>query len=383
MAPDKTNPLTDLLQQAQPSTPPADSLEESTTGFNPHLMGDFGTIYARQYVTVTGYQTITTTTSTLGFSSTSSNYTINQTTTTKTVPVTMTRLVLVPVSSLGAFNVGENESPRPQDRVFFFYNFYDDLRGPDIGSNVPIVRTTSNTTMGVDSIGNPTTTTVQTSTVTPGVRPRVSLDREVFGFEKTFLDGNASVEFRLPLLQQQGGGFNDYSVGDVTLVGKYAFINNRVTGDVLSAGLALTLPNGEGLATTEGSFNSVLVQPFFGYIYNFDLFYIQGIHSLVIPTNSQEPTLLFNDVGLNFWAHRGSPNSFLSFVVPTFEVHVTTALTHGGSCDPLFAPDEVILTSGAHFGLYRNAVLTLGVAAPVTGPTPFSIEAFVQYNWRF
>ena len=295
----------------QPQDTGAQGEGESTAGFNPHMMGDFGTFYSHQVITTTSLQTVTTTTTV-----TTTNYSQGQvtttTTSTKTVPVAQSRVVLVPVTGLGAFNVGENESPKPTDRIFGFYNFYADIRGPDIGSNVPIVRssTTSSTTPG--PFFSSSTTTVQTTTVTPGVLPRVSLNREVFGFEKTFLDGNASVEFRLPLLQQNGGGFNSYDVGDLTLVGKYAFINDRASGDVLSAGMALTVPSGPGIATTVGTFHSTLFQPWVGYIVNFDRFFIQGIHSVVIPSDCQVPTLCFNDVGLNYWLYRGSPSQFLA-----------------------------------------------------------------------
>src|SRR5205823_2792588 len=77
----------------------------------------------------------------------------------------------LPIMSRGAFKIAENESAAPQDRVFVTYNFYDNLngslRGPD--------------------------------------QPRVDLHRETFGFEKSFLDGNASFGMRLPYLQVTGG----------------------------------------------------------------------------------------------------------------------------------------------------------------------------------
>ena len=377
----------DGLQQPTANSMQGEGLGESTAGFNPHLMGDFGTFYSRIVITVTSLQTVTTTTTINGpppingppqISNSPAQPPGRTITTTTTIPVTTTRVVFIPVSGMGAFNVGENESPRPQDRVFVFYNFFDDIRGPDIGSNVPIIHNTSSTT-----VSNGVTTTIQASTVTPGVLPRVSLDREVFGFEKTFFDGNASVEFRLPLLQQQGGGFNDYAVGDLTMLAKYAFLNDRSTGNLVSAGLALTVPTGPGIETISGSIDSTLLQPFAGYIWNFASFYVQGIHSIVVPTDARVPTLMFNDIGVNVWAYRASSDRFLSFVVPTFETHVTTSLNHRSENDALFVPDVVVLTSGAHFGIYKNGVLTLGAAAPVTGPTPFSVEAFMQFNWRF
>jgi hypothetical protein len=398
---DKGQPAPDMIKPKQPDlpapapqpSPPAQQpspydfasalglglQNDGVSNYNPHMMGDFGVWFARQLISVSSLQTITTTTTTTTFVGTDPpKPVVTTTTTTKTVPVTTSRVVFAPVPGLGAFNVAENESPRPTDRVFGFYNFFGDIRGPDIGSGVPILRSTTSTVV----VGN-TSTTVQTNTVTPGVQPRVSLDREVFGFEKTFFDGFASVEVRLPLLQQQGGGFNEYDVGDVTLVGKYAFILDRTTGDVLSGGLALTLPSGPTIVTTAGNIRTTLIQPWFGYIWNFDRFFVQGIHSIVVPTDAEVPVLMFNDLGLNYWLYRGSQNQFLSQVVPVLEAHVTTPLNHRDNSDPLFLPDTVILTAGVHFGLYRSGLLTLGAAVPVTGPTPFSVEAFAQFNWYF
>jgi hypothetical protein len=73
----------------------------------------------------------------------------------------------------------------------------------------------------------------------------------------------------------------------------------------------------------------------------------------------------------------------LNGVIPTFEAHVTTPLNHRNNEALITVPDLVILTSGVHFNLARRSRLTLGVATPVTGPTPFSVEAVAQFNWLF
>src|SRR5207247_1099521 len=100
--------------------------------------------------------------------------------------------VRVPVASQGAFKICENESPRPTDRVFFTYNFYSDATGAPSGLGVP--RT--------DTVTNPNGTV--TSTPVPAVTIKLDAHREIFGFEKTFLDGNASIGMRAPLVQQVG-----------------------------------------------------------------------------------------------------------------------------------------------------------------------------------
>ncbi len=104
---------------------------------------------------------------------------------------------------------------------------------------------------------------------------------------------------------------------------------------------------------------------------------------MAVPTDARDVTILFNDIGVNYWLYRGSPDRLLSFVVPTIEAHLTTPLNHRNFDGPIVVPDTLILTGGVHLGLFRNSTLSLGVATPVTGPRPFSVETFVQFNWRF
>jgi hypothetical protein len=205
-------PQPQTLDPFDPFGSPGSTSGESTAGFNPHMMGDFATIYARQNVTVTTVTTtsITNTNTTISYMPPGSQTTSS--TSTSTSLSNQTRTLLIPIASLGAFNIAENESPRPQDRVFGFYNFFSDLRGPDIGSSPAL--TTSQSNVGTSSSAGPgpfsatgTTTTTTTTSSTPAVpRPQLNLNREVVGFEKTFLGGYASVEVRLPFLQTQGGG---------------------------------------------------------------------------------------------------------------------------------------------------------------------------------
>ena len=187
----------------------------------------------------------------------------------------------------------------------------------------------------------------------------------------------------MPIMQQIGiAGTYDYShLGDVTIIGKYAFINDRITGNVLSGGLAVTAPTSPDIVSVDGNFHSVLLQPWVGYIYNVDRFFLQAFHSVVIPTDQRDVTLLFNDVGIGFWAYRG--NGLISFIVPTGEVHVTTPVTNRNiDTATIVVTDTVVLTSGIHVGIGRS-VLTFGAAAPITGPQPYTVEAFLQYNLRF
>src|SRR5205807_1646328 len=111
------------------------------------------------------------------------------------------------------------------------------------------------------------------------------LHRELFGFEKTFFDSNASLGVRLPFLQNTTAGdlgFAQHEIGDVTMISKYAFINDRETGNLLSGGLALTLPTADHrLVLADGrALRSVLFQPYTGWIISGGNLYAHGFHAL-------------------------------------------------------------------------------------------------------
>lgn len=366
-------------------TPPVRSSEFSR-GYNPQMLGDIFGIFAMMRVQVTGTQT-TTTQTTIFNNNPVPPVGGNTRTTTTTTTVTQTRTVMTPYIAHGPFKVAENASPLPVDRVFVTYNYFNSIRDPRTGSIGPSVVTTKATFNQPPGIGvPPAMTTVTTNTFLPGT-PRVNanLHREVFGFEKTFLDGQASVELRVPFQQLQSNldGLGSTNAGDLTIIGKYAFLLNRDTGKVLSGGLAVTAPTGPGIETIDGRIHSVLLQPWGGYVCPFDRFYLHGFHSVVIPTDSRDLTLLFNDVGVGYNLYRGEPGQRLRFIVPTAELHLTTPLTHRDGNGPFFVPDLLAATGGVHLGLGRGCILTLGASTPLTGPQTYSVEGFVQFNWRY
>jgi hypothetical protein len=358
--------------------------EQFPTGFNPNMLGDFGIFFVKQTFTLTGTQTTTTQKTVQIRGPNGTPLIVQKSTTTTTTPFTQTRTILVPfASSAAAFKIAENESPRPVDRVFVTWNYFGAIRGPDNGPPVTNNAATQSTTSFSGLTSNVATSVVTSLPAPP--RAQANLHREMFGFEKTFLGGDASIELRAPMVQMtgntQGTGFQNF--GDLTIVGKYAFINDRNTGNVLSGGLALTAPTGPGIDTSDGHLHSTLFQPWFGYIINGDRVFLHAFHSLVAPTDPRDVTLLFNDVGVNFWLYRASPDRALNYIVPMIEAHVTTPLNHRSGDSVIFVPDTVVLTTGVHLGLMRNANLSLGIATPVTGPRIFNIETFVMLNWRF
>jgi hypothetical protein len=272
------------------------------------------------------------------------------------------------VPSIRGFKIAENQSPIPQDRIFFNFNFYDDV-------NKDLNRFYQTPFEGVQ------------------------IYRYIFGAEKTFDQGNGSVGFRLPidniyarpinqLLAGQGG--TSTALGDLSLFTKYILKRDPKTGSLLTVGLAMTFPTGPNTfanAQFLSGQNTTLVQPFIGYFLNFGKLFVHGFTSMETPMVSREPTMLYNDVGVGYFLYQNrQPGQLITAIVPTFEVHVNTPLTHREEYnlfDPGGTPDVVNLTAGISTELARNSVFTVGMVTPVTGPRPFDFEVIALLNIRF
>ena len=153
--------------------------------------------------------------------------------------------------------------------------------------------------------------------------------------------------------------------------------------DAASVGLVVTAPTGPAIPTIVGDIHSTLFQPWVGGIVNFGDAFAMAFSSLVIPTDSRDVTLFFNDIGVGLLVYRGLPGDPVAWVAPTAEIHVTTPLNNRSSSDPLTAPDLVVLTQGLQVGLGDGSSLAIGVAVPITGPRPFDWEALIQFNVRY
>lgn len=353
--------------------------------FNENFDGDFGGVYYRRRVVtgfttvprvvgftqrVTGFTPTTTTTTTqtqtqdpTGRIITITNTITNTTTNTPVIvsdPVTVndrvavTRLVRLTLASrYSGVLVTDNDNPRPQDRVYGGFNFYDDIGGK----------------------------------LNPGLG-QVDFQRQLVGFEKTFLGGDASFGMRLPFQQQYGPPSvgNSQGVGDLSLLVKYAFYNDRDTGDLISGGLVLTVPTGSGDAILlDGSKapHSVLFQPWVGFVKTADRAFVQGITSLVIPTDGRDPTLFNNSLGLGYYVYRGTGDAWLTSVAPVVEFHVRTPLSGRNPAGLVYLQDQFNITGGLHFRLFNRATLSTSVCVPTVGPRPWAFEAMSFFNYNF
>jgi hypothetical protein len=266
-----------------------------------------------------------------------------------TTPTTKVTTILVPAANSGGFVITDNESPRPTDRVFATYNYFNDV-----------------------------------STGAGG--ERFDLHREMVGFEKTFLDGTCSIGMRLPYLELEGlhgEGIANSLLGDLSVIFKWAFLNDLVTGNVISAGIVATFPTGNDVALLNGTnLHDTFLQPYVGGIYNMGDWYLQGFSSIGVPTDSRDVTFLSNDFAVGYWWAK-SDTGLIRGIVPTLEGHLFTPLNHRNPNGEVYAPDLLDVTGGVSFIFSKGTSLGLAVGTPLTGPRPFDLEAIVNFNLRF
>jgi hypothetical protein len=251
-----------------------------------------------------------------------------------------------------AFNISENEIPLPVDRVFVMYNYYSDVAGSGLAFG---------------STG-------------------AQVHREMVGGEKTFLGGNASVGFRLPIFETFGTArVANGQLGDASLIFKFAFWGNRTTGDVLSGGLVVTAPTGLALQVPgQSSINSTFLQPWAGGIFHVGNLYFLDFTSLAVPTDARDVTLFFESFTVGYLAYRnGARDAWLRGVIPDAEFHANIPLDHQSlSSSPIGYPTTVDFTGGCYF-LLRRALLGMAAGTPLTGPRPYGVEAMVSLNYLF
>jgi hypothetical protein len=274
------------------------------------------------------------------------------------VPITTTERIQaranLPLNGrFSGFKMSDQDTPRPTDRVYFGYSYYNN--------------------------------------VNPGLNPELgSIDqhRQTIGFEKTFLEGNASFGLRLPFVQTRGNAAVDSAnVGDLTFGFKYAFVNDPLTGTVRTAGLLLTAPTGDATATLidgNAAPHNTILQPWVGFSQQLgERFYAQGFSSIMVPVGSGgEPTIIFNSLSVGWWMLKQGQGDRFTGLVPVTEIHINTPLNNRDINDAVFVQDQINLTHGLHLILPRA---NLGVAAsyPLLSQKPFDVELMVTLAMRF
>jgi hypothetical protein len=278
--------------------------------------------------------------------------------------------------------IAEGESPRPVDRVFYKFNYYNNLDK-------------SRWTDPTEPIHN------------------VALFRHVFGMEKTFFDEHVSLglrvpfytldaeakDFRLlpgpltgtPALVPGGPGLNTTQFGNVSAIAKAVLWEDRQTGSLISAGATLSFPTSSSRLINPGSSTLAYAQPFGGFILNRGNLFVQGFTSITLPVAHAESIVLFNDLGVGYYVYRANArSSWLTAVAPTLEIHIADPLRKAdptvddfGIFDGVKLHNVVDFTLGSTFEFVDRATLGVGIVLPVTGPKPFDVEVLAQLNYRF
>src|SRR5262249_27521244 len=157
--------------------------------------------------------------------------------------------------------IADNQSPMPQDRVFYSFNYFNNMN------------------QGLNERLGSSITSMQAY-------------RQILGIEKTFWQGNASLGLRLPIDTLWSAArdpllrSNSTSVGNVSVFSKFLLYDNPAAGNLLSGGLAIPAPTGpSSFAGSPASFGfrDVQLQPFLGYILRRGDLYLQGFTAIDVP----------------------------------------------------------------------------------------------------
>ncbi len=199
--------------------------------------------------------------------------------------------------SVRNFKLSENMSPRPQDRIFFNFNYYNGLNN-----------------------------TINLKDLSPITRMKAYIYN--FGVEKTFNNGMGSIGLRLPLDNLTADSFDNVistptstSLGNLSVFGKYILAQNPRTGSLISALFAITPPTGPGrFAGAQYVFplNSTYFQPAIGYIYNYNRWYLQGFSGFSFSANPNDVSIVYNDIAIGYFLIRNNdPHAFVTALAPT------------------------------------------------------------------
>jgi hypothetical protein len=268
------------------------------------------------------------------------------------------------VPSARYFKISDDDSPRPQNRSYFSFNYFYNLDN-------------------------------EINRLAGGNILHTRIHREIWGWEWALPDGSASVGLRLPLntynathtIANLDGTSTD--IGDLTVIFKDVLWENRDTGGLLSAGLAVTPPTGPGSFAGSNEikvFHNTVLQPYCGWIWAHEQFYLQGFTAVDAPTDLNDVVMLSNSVAAGYFLYQKRHGEGVSAVVPTLEVHVNTPLNHRGILrltDPAGTPDMIDLTAGLHLEYQDKSSMGVAFAVPVSGPRMFDFEILAQFRWRY
>ncbi|MBM3970024.1 MAG: hypothetical protein FJ302_09200 [Planctomycetes bacterium] len=233
-----------------------------------------------------------------------------------------------------------------------------------------------------------------------------NVDLFTLGFEKTFLEGNTSIELRMPLSNPvglstgvTGQSFQTHAAGDLIVTFKGLVYSDE--SQAVALGLAVNTPTGSDLNVTVNSVNSFTLKndaahliPFVAYqaALNDDVFF-NGFLQFDTPTNANsaqsrsgiggaivtngsvtDQTLMYVDASFGYWLFRDDEAEFLQGLAGVLELHYTTALNRADNVDLTVVEfgatsgryDVLNLTVGLQANIARNTLLRAAFVTPLT-----------------
>ena len=217
-----------------------------------------------------------------------------------------------------------------------------------------------------------------------------NVDLFTLGFEKTFLEGNTSIELRMPLSNPvglstgvNGQSFQTHSAGDLIVTFKALLYSGE--SQAVALGLAVNTPTGSDLTVNVNNIqnftlknNATHLIPFVAYQATpNDDFFFNGFLQFDTPTNGNtalvngvdsgrsvtDQTLMYADVSFGYWLFRDDEAELLQGLAGVLELHYTTTLTRADNVD------LSIVHFGANSGRFDVINLTVGLQANVARST--------------
>ena len=232
-----------------------------------------------------------------------------------------------------------------------------------------------------------------------------NVDVYTLGVEKTFLEGNTSIELRMPLNNpvglssgSTGQSFQTHSAGDLIVTFKALLYSDE--SQAFSLGLAVNTPTGSDLTVHQrddrGDSTFTLKNdathliPFIAYqAAPNDDFFFNGFLQVDTPTNAntvnarflnnrrttsiKDQTLMYVDASFGYWLFRDDEAEYLTGLAGLLELHYTTALNRADNVNLNFVHfgagsgrfDVVNLTTGLQANLGRSTLVRVAFVAPL------------------
>ena len=299
----------------------------------------------------------------------------------------------LPFGAGRSYKIAENTRPIPTDRIYFNYNhFHNALATAQAAPGIP----------GGVALGD------------------ANLDRYTLGFEKTFFDGNSSIDVRMPFVSDfeatNNAGFLAASgnVGDLSIFFKDLLYADDMVA--LAAGMGVGIPTGDDVEMQLFSQpltlnnDAVHLMPYVGAaIVPNDYWFFQMFFEIDFAASGNELSggpqnvsfgelteqhLFEASLSGGYWLFDNPDAYYVQGIAAIMELHYTTTIHDADSVffglgevgNAFNRVDFLNLTSGLQFQIGPLSNLRVGCAVPLRTSVedhPFDAEIQVQFNRFF